>query len=44
MGMVAASIKDIKPAKQIVEDMVREAVDMMRVTQGYIDGGRQSKL
>ena len=45
MGVVAASIKDIRPARQIVEDMVREAVEMMRVSQGYLGGGsRDSKL
>ena len=44
MGVVAASIKDIKSARAIVEDMIREAVNMMRVTQGYIDRGGQSKL
>ena len=45
MGVVAASIKDIKPARQIVEDMVREAVEMMRVSQEYLGGGsRDSKL
>ena len=45
MGVVAAEIKDIKPARQIVEDMVREAVEMMRVCQGYLGGGnRDSKL
>lgn len=44
MGVVAASIRDVKPARVIVEDMIMEAVNMMRVTQGYIDGGRQSKL
>ncbi len=45
MGVVAASIKDIKPARQIVEDMVREAMEMMRVSQGYLGGGsRDSKL
>ena len=45
MGVVAAEIKDIKPARRIVEDMVREAVEMMRMTQGYLGGGsRDSKL
>ena len=36
MGQVAGVIKDIKPAKQIVEDMVREAVEMLRLGQSYI--------
>ena len=45
MGVVAAEIKDIKPARRIVEDMVREAVEMMGVCQGYLGGGsRESKL
>jgi NAD(P)H-dependent flavin oxidoreductase YrpB (nitropropane dioxygenase family) len=47
MGVVAASIKDVKPARQIVEDMVMEAVEMMKLGQGYLGGGngsRDSKL
>ncbi|KAK4694529.1 nitronate monooxygenase, partial [Lecanoromycetidae sp. Uapishka_2] len=45
MGVVAAPISSIKPAQEIVEDMVRDAVDMVRVTEGYVDGGRrQTKL
>lgn len=44
MGVVAASIGDIKPARVIVEDMVAEAVNMMRVTQGYIECNLGSKL
>ena len=44
MGVVAASIKDIKPASQIVEDMVREAVDVMRAGHGLIGVTRDSKL
>lgn len=43
MGQVAAVIKDVKPARQIVEDMVREAVEMLRLGQTYI-GGKASKL
>jgi hypothetical protein len=42
MGQVSGVIEDIKPAKQIVEDMVREAVDMLRVGQSYL--GRDSRL
>ncbi|KAL0258365.1 hypothetical protein SLS55_007541 [Diplodia seriata] len=48
MGQVAAVIADVKPAREIVEDMVREAVDMLRLGQSYIGGGGggggQSKL
>jgi NAD(P)H-dependent flavin oxidoreductase YrpB (nitropropane dioxygenase family) len=35
MGQVAAIIKDIKPAKEIVEDMVREAVQMLKLGVTY---------
>lgn len=43
MGVVAASINDIKPAKDIVDGMVREAVECLRVGGGYI-GRTKSKL
>lgn len=43
MGQVAGEIKDIKPAKQIVDEMVREAVDMLKLGQTYITVG-SSKL
>jgi len=43
MGQVAAVIGDVKPAKQIMEEMVREAVGMLRLGQTYI-GGKESKL
>ena len=36
MGQVAAIIKDIKPAKAIVEDMVREAIKALEIGQTYI--------
>jgi NAD(P)H-dependent flavin oxidoreductase YrpB (nitropropane dioxygenase family) len=36
MGQVAGVIKDIKPAGQIVQEMVDEAVDMLRTGQGYL--------
>ncbi|KAL1965932.1 hypothetical protein VTN77DRAFT_5065 [Rasamsonia byssochlamydoides] len=36
MGHVSAVVKDIKPAKTIVEDMVREAVKMLKLGQTYI--------
>lgn len=42
MGQVAGLIEDIKPAGQIVEEMVREAVEMLRLGQSYV--GRESKL
>lgn len=50
MGQVAAMVGDVKPARVIVEDMVREAVEWMErgaglvVTDGGGGGGRESKL
>lgn len=44
MGQVAAIIKDIKSARDIVEDMVREAVDMIKLGQNYIAPRATSKL
>lgn len=41
MGVVSASINDIKPAKVIVDDMVREAVERLKVGGGYAE---RSKL
>lgn len=43
MGQVAGEIRDIKPAKEIIEDMVMEAVEMLRLGQKYI-AGPSSKL
>lgn len=43
MGQVAGAIKEIKPAGEIVDDMVRGAVQMLRLGGEYLDGGR-SKL
>lgn len=42
MGQVAGAIEEIKPAKEIVRDMVTEAVEMLRLGQTYVGGG--SKL
>ncbi|KAF2090617.1 2-nitropropane dioxygenase [Saccharata proteae CBS 121410] len=42
MGQVAGVIGDIKPAREIVEEMVKEAVNMLRLGNSYI--GAQSKL
>ena len=42
MGQVAGVIGEVKPAKDIVEEMVKEAVDMLRRGQGFIE--RNSKL
>lgn len=49
MGQVAAIIKEIKPAREIVEDMVREAVEMLRRGNSYTTtpapkSGPRSKL
>ena len=43
MGVVAASINDIKPAKEIIDGMVGEAVQCLRVGSGYVSG-KNSKL
>ncbi|KAF2740421.1 2-nitropropane dioxygenase [Polyplosphaeria fusca] len=43
MGQVAGVIKDIQPAKEIVDEMVQEAVAMLKVGQTYI-AGANSKL
>lgn len=44
MGQVAGIIKDIKPARQIVEDMVREAVGQIKQGQSYLLEGGRSRL
>lgn len=44
MGQVAGSIKKVQPAKEIVEEMVQEAVEMLRLGTSYIAGGLQSRL
>lgn len=38
MGQVAGVIKDIKPAREIVEDMVKEACHMLKLGQTYMSG------
>ena len=38
MGQVSGVIQDIKPAKEIVDEMVAEAVDMLKVGQTFIQG------
>ncbi|KAL2007000.1 hypothetical protein VTN00DRAFT_8438 [Thermoascus crustaceus] len=44
MGDVSAVVKDIKPAAQIVQEMVSEAVAMLRLGGSYIGGEATSKL
>lgn len=43
MGVVAALINDIKPVKDIVDSMVREAIECLTVGGVYV-GGEKSKL
>jgi hypothetical protein len=40
MGQVAGAIRSIKPAGEIVDDMVREAVEMLKLGGEYLAGGR----
>lgn len=44
MGNVSAIVKDIKPAKDIVESMVAEASQMLRLGNSYIGEKGSSKL
>lgn len=44
MGQVSAIIKDIKPAKDIVEDMVREAVTQLKTGNSYLGDSPRAKL
>ena len=44
MGQVAGVIGEIKSARGIVEEMVEEAVKMLRVGGTYIEGVKDSKL
>lgn len=45
MGQVAGVIQDIKPAKQIMDEMVSEAVHMLKLGQTFIEAApRGSKL
>ena len=45
MGQVSAVVKDVKPAGEIVETMVREAVEHLGRAGDYVDNGRgRSKL
>lgn len=40
MGVVAGVIKSIQPAKQIVDEMVAEAVEQLKKGQTFLGGGR----
>lgn len=44
MGQVAAIVQDIKPAKAIVEDMAREAIQQIKQGQTYLLEGGRSRL
>lgn len=44
MGQVSAIIKDIKPAKDIVQDMIREAVTQLKKGQTYLDDSPKARL
>ncbi|KAE8383017.1 Nitronate monooxygenase-domain-containing protein [Aspergillus bertholletiae] len=44
MGDVSGIIKEIKPAGVIVQEMVQQAVQMLRVGGSYINAGSASKL
>lgn len=44
MGDVSAVVKDIKPAAVIIQDMVKEAVAMLKLGGSYIGGEASSKL
>jgi NAD(P)H-dependent flavin oxidoreductase YrpB (nitropropane dioxygenase family) len=44
MGQVSGAINDIKPAGDIVKEMVSEAADMLKLGQKYLNGGAQSRL
>ena len=44
MGQVAGSIEKIQPAKEIVEEMVSECIEVLRNQQSYIGAGRSSRL
>ena len=43
MGQVAGVIEKVQPAKEIVEEMVAECVEIMQTQQTYLSGGK-SKL
>jgi NAD(P)H-dependent flavin oxidoreductase YrpB (nitropropane dioxygenase family) len=44
MGQVAGAIKKVQPAGEIVEEMVAEAVEMLKLANTYLGGNKGSKL
>ncbi|KAK4103853.1 2-nitropropane dioxygenase [Parathielavia hyrcaniae] len=44
MGQVAGAITKVQPAGEIVDEMVAEAVEMLKLANVYLGGGKASKL
>jgi hypothetical protein len=44
MGSVSALINDVKPAKEIVDNMVEEAVKCIQRSQGLVKRAAKAKL
>lgn len=38
MGEVAAAIRDVKPAKEIIDEMIKEAVQQLRLGSTFLEG------
>jgi NAD(P)H-dependent flavin oxidoreductase YrpB (nitropropane dioxygenase family) len=38
MGEVAAAIRDVKPAKEIIDEMIKEAIQQLRIGSSFIEG------
>jgi NAD(P)H-dependent flavin oxidoreductase YrpB (nitropropane dioxygenase family) len=38
MGEVAAAIMDVKPAKEIIDEMIKEAIQQLRLGSTFIEG------
>ena len=38
MGEVAAAIKDVKPAKEIIDEMIKDAVQQLRLGSTFLEG------
>ncbi|KAK4127886.1 2-nitropropane dioxygenase [Parathielavia appendiculata] len=44
MGQVAGAITKVQPAREIVDEMVDEAVEMLKLANVYLGGSKASKL
>ncbi|KAK3308882.1 2-nitropropane dioxygenase-like protein [Chaetomium strumarium] len=44
MGQVAGAIKEVQPAGEIVDEMVAEAVEMLKLANTYLGANKESKL